>query len=517
MARDERRADVPRRRPELDQDRLEARPAGRPGRARGWRPPSAVAGDQAEVRRAAPGSPATIRASPGVLAEPGEAAGRARLVDRAGDEEQPAALLERPAAAVIRAPLCRPASTTIVASARPLISRFRWGNVPFVGGWSGHSSETTAPPVLDDLAGEALMGAREQPAVPRAEDGDRRLAARRRPRHGRRRRSRPRAPRRRRRPICAMRRPIRAATRRPRSVGRRVPTIATAWSADRAAGSPRTRRTGGGRSIARSRGRIGRIVEGDDRAARWPGGPPAAPSSSAGDRRRSPPRPRSRAGICRPPPAAIRANRAGRTAPAGRGQDRAAGAVRGEERPEPGRPEAVRPTAGPPTPRARRAHRRASVGPAPDGTTVAEPSIAATSARLAGVEPRRRASGTGPPRRGARARPRRSRRGRRSCGRRAGRARCRGRTAPRDRRGRRPGRWPPATGRTPRAAPGPESRPFSRPDRARLDARAPRRSARPRPPTTPGRGRRSAPRAAPGPSSPTGRSGRGAGPLTRPA
>ena len=48
--------------------------------------------------------------------------------------------------AVIRAPLRAGASTTTVASARPLITRFRRGKVPRVGRTSGASSETIAPP-----------------------------------------------------------------------------------------------------------------------------------------------------------------------------------------------------------------------------------------------------------------------------------------------------------------------------------------------------------------------------------
>jgi len=48
--------------------------------------------------------------------------------------------------AVIRAPLLAPASTTTVASERPLTSRFRRGNVPRLGLVSGASSDTTAPP-----------------------------------------------------------------------------------------------------------------------------------------------------------------------------------------------------------------------------------------------------------------------------------------------------------------------------------------------------------------------------------
>ena len=50
-------------------------------------------------------------------------------------------------AAVVSAPLRAPASTTTVASARPLISRLRRGNVPRDGLVSGANSLTTAPPV----------------------------------------------------------------------------------------------------------------------------------------------------------------------------------------------------------------------------------------------------------------------------------------------------------------------------------------------------------------------------------
>ena len=49
-------------------------------------------------------------------------------------------------AAVVRAPLRAPASTTTVASARPLMIRLRRGNVPRVGCVSGGNSLRTAPP-----------------------------------------------------------------------------------------------------------------------------------------------------------------------------------------------------------------------------------------------------------------------------------------------------------------------------------------------------------------------------------
>ena len=90
------------------------------------------------------GIPATMRASPGTRG--GTRGSRPTPgLDRARHEEAVAALLERPAA-VISAPLRAGASTTTVASARPLMIRFRRGNVPAVGARSGASSETTAPP-----------------------------------------------------------------------------------------------------------------------------------------------------------------------------------------------------------------------------------------------------------------------------------------------------------------------------------------------------------------------------------
>ncbi len=49
-------------------------------------------------------------------------------------------------AAVVSAPLRAPASTTTVASARPLMMRFRRGKVPRLGAVSGANSLTTAPP-----------------------------------------------------------------------------------------------------------------------------------------------------------------------------------------------------------------------------------------------------------------------------------------------------------------------------------------------------------------------------------
>ena len=46
----------------------------------------------------------------------------------------------------MRAPLRAGASTTTVASLRPLMMRLRRGNVPWLGLTSGASSDTTAPP-----------------------------------------------------------------------------------------------------------------------------------------------------------------------------------------------------------------------------------------------------------------------------------------------------------------------------------------------------------------------------------
>ena len=57
-------------------------------------------------------------------------------------------------------------------------------------------------------------------------------------------------------------------SRRPASVGRRVPTIATAWPAASASTSPRTNRTCGGSSIERSLERVRGVLEREDLDAR---------------------------------------------------------------------------------------------------------------------------------------------------------------------------------------------------------------------------------------------------------
>ena len=89
--------------------------------------------------------PATIRAS-------GPASRRnARQPATAGSSRRPGTMWRpRPCssaqAAVVRAPLLAPASTTTVASASPLMIRFRRGNVPRFGAVSGGNSLITAPP-----------------------------------------------------------------------------------------------------------------------------------------------------------------------------------------------------------------------------------------------------------------------------------------------------------------------------------------------------------------------------------
>ena len=89
--------------------------------------------------------PATTRAS-------GPASRRkARQPATAGSSRRPGTICRpRPCssaqAAVVRAPLRAPASTTTVASARPLMIRFRRGNVPRLGAVSGGNSLITAPP-----------------------------------------------------------------------------------------------------------------------------------------------------------------------------------------------------------------------------------------------------------------------------------------------------------------------------------------------------------------------------------
>ena len=70
-------------------------------------------------------------------------------------------------AAVVRAPLRAPASTTTVASASPLMIRLRRGNVPAVGAVSGANSLITAPPLVDDRPRQPAVGGRVQARVAR--------------------------------------------------------------------------------------------------------------------------------------------------------------------------------------------------------------------------------------------------------------------------------------------------------------------------------------------------------------
>ncbi len=95
------------------------------------------------------GIPATI------LAPPGNSRRNARQPALDGASTEPGTRKHsRPCSsahdAVIRAPLRAGASTTTVASASPLMIRFRRGNVPVVGASPAPSSETTAPPAVDD-------------------------------------------------------------------------------------------------------------------------------------------------------------------------------------------------------------------------------------------------------------------------------------------------------------------------------------------------------------------------------
>ena len=91
------------------------------------------------------GIPATIRAPSG------NSRRNARQPSDAGAPSGPGTRKQsRPCSsahdAVISAPLRAGASTTTVASDRPLMTLFRRGNVPRVASTSGASSETTAPP-----------------------------------------------------------------------------------------------------------------------------------------------------------------------------------------------------------------------------------------------------------------------------------------------------------------------------------------------------------------------------------
>ncbi len=395
---------------------------------------------------------------------------------------------------MISAPLRTPASTTIVASARPLIRRLRCGNVPLLGGRSGNSSETRAPPVATMSVARRRWAAgtagrdRSRGPRPSAALGGRR-------RHGPRRRCRPRGPTRRSPPARAIAAAIRAATSRPRSLGRRVPTIA----------NDRSRR----QSARRRRGRGGPAA-----AARSPGAAPDSASSSsvmivdarcaAGPSSGGPGSSRQRddppAEARRPHRPALRgrARSRRRPEPAPRRVDAAriasplAVARRAGRRTRPAR--GPRPRAGAPTPRAPSAGRPLSP---PRGSASRRRRVRnrAASSRWCSADRRPR------------------HRDRRSSARRGAAAPSPGPRAPRGSRGRPPGcafGRRQAAGR--RAGRDRRGRPLSRP------ARSPLASARDR---DPGRDRRGALRLAPaddarpaGPaaSSPTGRSGRGAGP-----
>ena len=155
------------------------------------------------------------------------------------------------------APLRAGASTTTVASASPLMTRFRRGNVPSVGLTSGPAQTTTAPPPARRSrppAGRDCAAVQDRVAGPDDRDRGPAGADRRRMRGAvdPDRQARDDRWRRPRRGSCA----IRAAIARP-CVGRPSrPTMATAARPSRAAGSPSTNRTWGGISIAASRSRI---------------------------------------------------------------------------------------------------------------------------------------------------------------------------------------------------------------------------------------------------------------------
>ena len=368
------------------------------------------------------------------------------------DDEQAATLLERPLA-VMSAPLLIPASTTIVASARPLMTRLRWGNVFCDGGCVGHSSEMTAPPVAtisrasrDGRAGTADRG-RTRGLRPSAASAETAAAC-----------AAPSIPTARPDTTTAPARATTAAIRAANEAGR-ARSVAGSRRSRRVRRRERAGRRGPGgpaaaaRSLGAGPGRPGR--RGSRSAARW-----------RGARRDEPPAPRPTATIPSPTRAGPGVGhpprrRPGRSAPLRRTVRRQRGSP-GRSRtpraaPRTGRPEAVhgeqdRPGLGLVRTRRRRWHRGAR------RTAVRDPdAIAVAGGTLSSLRERRGAtpaSGTARPRRGGPARrvaPARSAIVRAT---RSTRSVPRPESA-RDRPARRPGRSPPASGRTPRAARGP--------------------------------------------------------------
>ncbi len=227
-------------------------------------------------------------------------------------------------AAVVSAPLRAPASTTTVASARPLMIRFRRGNVPRDGTVSGANSLTTAPPpstmrrarprwaagysrscpppITATVGASAPMAAAwAAPSIPIARP-ETTVAPR---------------------PATAS--AIRAAVLRPMAVGRRVPTIATARSRSIDDADPRSVQDRRGQRHASEPRRI-RVVRQDHDARRRCAGP--GPGSGPGWRQpsrspgRSRPGTRARRRRPRPPPRASRRRRARTRRGARRGRSR---------------------------------------------------------------------------------------------------------------------------------------------------------------------------------------------------
>ena len=224
-------------------------------RPRAWPPPGSTrrarrGGPRARDRRSAAGCPP--RSGP----RRGTRAGRRGSRPRPGRRSRrgrgsSASLLERPRR-VISAPLRAGASTTTVASASPLMIRLRRGKVPgsarcpgrartrrrrrprrsrppaaaWARGWMSAWPEPMTATVVPRAWSAAACAA---PSIPTARP-DTTLA-----------------------PTATRSPAIRAAMARPASVGRRVPTIATAALEPSAAGSPRRYSTCGGISIAASR------------------------------------------------------------------------------------------------------------------------------------------------------------------------------------------------------------------------------------------------------------------------
>ena len=192
-------------------------------------------------------------------------------------------------AAVIRAPLFSAASTTIVASDSPLIRRLRRGKALAVGVGVGRELRDDGAAVRDDRVGEVRVGPREEPAVAGAEDRDRDAALRGDGRLGRA-VDPDREPRDDDRPGLAIAAPIRAAISRPASVGRRVPTTATA--ARRTARRRRRGRTGRAAASRSPAAGLGYASSSRVRTARPAASDPvAAPEPDRGRPRRWPPRP----------------------------------------------------------------------------------------------------------------------------------------------------------------------------------------------------------------------------------